>query len=166
MRVQRLKIADQALLSTLAAFLATVPAPRPPYAERGDWRRDVTGGPPSVDRPRPLTYRRHPVATQRPTMPGGVAISAINYYPAGGSGLGWHTDSLNPGWRVYVAHPLTEVAGEFMTADEIIADEPGVALAFRVGAPESWHAVRTEGPRLSLGIRVRGRATLEALGLT
>jgi hypothetical protein len=72
------------------------------------------------------------VVVPRVELPVGTTISALNYYPSGGSGLGWHTDSVNPGWRVYVAQPLADVAGEFLTADEIIADEPGIALAFRV----------------------------------
>ena len=175
MIVQRLTVATRPLLAMLSAFLGMLPLPAPPYAQVGDWRRDVTGGPPSVDRPRPLTFRREPLLARpstrtlatlvRSRLPAGTTISALNYYPAGGAGLGWHTDSANPGWRIYIAQPLTEVAGEFLTADEIIADAPGVALAFEVGAPESWHAVRTEGPRLSIGIRIRERAQLELLGL-
>jgi hypothetical protein len=172
LNVQRLTIADHAVLATVAAFVATLPVPRPPYHERGDWRRDVEAGPPAgVDRPKPFNFRRHSIPVSKgPTLPPGFTVSAINYYPVGGAGLGWHTDSVYPGWRIYVAQPLLlEAPGAFLFGPgAVLEDAPGQAIAFKItGDPgDSWHAVRAEGARFSVGIRIRDRAVAATLGLT
>jgi hypothetical protein len=167
MFVRRLKVAESPLLCELDRFVGTLSVPGPPYFERGDWRKDVQRGHPAVDIPRPLNMRcqRLSLATQ-PSLPAGAVVSAANYYPVGGAGLGWHTDSANAGWRVYLARPLTNVSGLFITDEEVIEDVPGVALGFYVGdLGKSWHAVVADGPRFSIGVRVKHRRVAEELGI-
>jgi hypothetical protein len=163
--VLRLAIAPHPMLRELAAYLATVAPPSPPYDEHGDWRADIAAGPPLEDRPKPLHYRRQFMKTpiRLPSMPDDTIVSALNYYPAGGAGLGWHTDRAE-GWRVYIGLPLTNVAGCFITREALFYDVDGFAVAFEAG-PQSWHAVRADGPRLSIGLRIRGGRTARLLGL-
>lgn len=173
MIVRRLLISNHALLQQAAAFLDTVAPPElfnVAEWERGDWRGDVDGRPPLRDRPQPLSFRRQRLACS-PRLDGiemgDAQISALNYYPVGGGGLGWHTDTGHPGWRVYIARPLTAMPGVFLTVESAFIDAPGTALAFLVsGEPcASWHAVRSLGPRLSLGLRFKDGPTARALGL-
>jgi hypothetical protein len=101
-------------------------------------------------------------------MKGDAMLSALNYYPVGGGGLGWHTDTGHPGWRIYIARLLSPLPGVFKTPGREYVDEPGSALAFYVsGEPgDSWHAVRTDGPRFSLGIRFADGPTQRELRLS
>jgi hypothetical protein len=166
---QRLTVADHPLLRDVAAYLDGVRVPAPPWRERGEWRADIDGGPPTVDRNRPAAFRWQPLphAGRLPNMAPADIIASLNYYPPGGAGQGWHTDSGAFGWRIYMGRPLAGVAGCFLTASQTLYDAPGTALAFYVsGVPcASWHAVRAEGARLSVGIRIRDPATVRALGL-
>lgn len=173
MIVQRLWIDAHPLLQEAAAFLATVRAPElfvPHLSERGDWRADVDGRPPAGDRPQPLAFRR--ARLQTPLQLSGMTdamISALNYFPVGGGGLGWHTDSGHSGWRVYIPRLLAALPGVFRTVERDYIDEPGTALAFYVepstSTSLSWHAVRAAGARFSLGIRFADGPTQRALGL-
>jgi hypothetical protein len=172
MIVRRLRIPEHRLLQEAAAFLSTVPTPElfiPMLSERGDWRADVDGRPPENDRPQPLAFRRARLQTplQLPGMNGDAMISALNYFPVGGGGLGWHTDSGHAGWRVYLPRLLTPIPGVFKTPDREYVDDEGCALAFYVsGNPcDSWHAVRTDGARFSLGIKFADGPTQRELGL-
>jgi hypothetical protein len=167
--VRRLVVEDYPLLRELAAYLDGVEPPPPPYDTRGDWRADIAAGPPDVDRPKPLAYRRQFMAA--PVRVGSMAddtiVSALNYYPPGGSGIGWHTDSGHPGWRIYIGRPLTAMPGVFLVTGGAFLDVPGLATAFHVSgrAADSWHAVASEGPRLSMGLRIAGDRTARLLGL-
>jgi hypothetical protein len=167
--VHRLDVDAHPLLRELSAYLDTVQPPQPPYDEKGDWRADVDAGPPAEDRPKPRAFRRQFMERplRLPSMPDDTILSALNFYPPGGSGLGWHTDTGHPGWRVYLGRPLTHLPGAFLVPDGIFLDEPGIATAFYVsGKPcESWHAVRAFGARLSVGLRIAGDRTARALGL-
>jgi len=173
MIVRRLLIASHPLLQQAAQYLASV---TPPQAfdvakwERGDWRADFDGPPPTSDRPQPLAFRRMRMeSAARVDGWGDAKVSALNYYPVGGGGLGWHTDTGHPGWRVYMPRLLGGGApGVFRTAGADYVDERGTALAFWIsGEPMgSWHAVRTYGARLSLGIRFTDGPTQRALGLS
>lgn len=170
MTVYQLNIAAHPMLSELAAALGKVGRQGPPHAERGDWRADIERGTPIDDRPKPWAFRRDMlphVLLDGLTLPEGARIAALNYYPSGGAGLGWHTDTRNIGWRVYIARPLTETPGALLLPDgSALTDRPGIALAFKVTgrACDSWHAVRAEGPRLSVGLVV-ANAAREGLGL-
>jgi hypothetical protein len=185
MRVYKLEIDAHPLLRELDAYLRQL---RPPQmfvcipeghpsglqpTEMGDWRADVAAGPPDVDRPRPRAYKRMFLkvdAKPVPSMPSDAVVSACNYYPVGGAGIGWHTDTGHAGWRVYIARPLSAVGGTFFHREgsllKAIIDEPGIALAFYVDpGHDCWHAVATEGPRFSLGIKFRSGPTARSLGL-
>jgi hypothetical protein len=154
--VQRIEIARYPALRALAACLAQLTPPTD-FDEVGDWRADIDGGPPALDHSAPCS-RRH----ARMAIPIAVALPAdvthgANYYPPGGAGLGWHTDSNAPGWRIYIGRPLAGVPGELLTVGGSYPDEPGTALAFCVPRKgHFWHAVRAPGERLSLGIRTLG----------
>jgi hypothetical protein len=167
--VHRLAVDDHQLLRELAAYLDGVEPPPPPWDEHGDWLADIDSGPPPVDRPKPLAYRRQ--FMQAPVRVGSMdsdtIVSALNYYPPGGSGIGWHTDSGHAGWRIYIARPLEAMPGVFLVTAGVFIDQPGIATAFYVsGRPgESWHAVRAFGARLSIGLRIAGDRTARALGL-
>jgi hypothetical protein len=169
--VQRVELARHPMLQEMAALLARVQLPllppARPYDEHGDWRADIAAGVPSTDRPKPLHYRRQfvPTAARLLSMPDDVAVSTLNYYPPGGAGIGWHTDSRAAGWRIYIARPLSPILGEFITPTASFCDMEGYGLAFAAG-PGAWHAVRAEGPRLSIGLRVYGAGrTARLLGL-
>lgn len=168
MIVRRLRIDDHQLLRELLAYVNEVQLPGLQLVpHEGDWRADIAGGVPLEDRPRPRSFRRLGLPTKRPIwMPPDAALASLNYYPPGGAGIGWHTDSTSIGWRVYIGRPLEGVPGEFMLPLATIADEAGFATAFHVsGQPcSSWHAVRAEGARLSVGIKITGD-TARVLGL-
>jgi hypothetical protein len=173
MKIYSIAIGRHPFLCELAAYLDSL---RPPglfivhrNSDHGDWRADIAAGPPTEDRPKPLTYRRMFLQAPAvlPSFPGATTVSALNYYPVGGGGLGWHTDSHAPGWRVYLARPLTSTPGLLYAEGRTYDDVPGLARAFHVsGEPcTSWHAVLAAAPRFSLGVRIRSTATVRALGL-
>jgi hypothetical protein len=170
MIVRRLVVDDYPLLRELSAYLDTVEPPPPPYDERGDWRADIEAGAPSVDRPKPLAYRRqfmeHPLRVG--SMADDTIVSALNYFPPGGAGIGWHSDSGHPGWRIYIGRPLTSMPGVFLVSVGAFIDTPGIATAFHISgrAADSWHAVISEGPRFSVGLRIAGDRTARLLGLS
>lgn len=168
MQVFRLHVAQHALLRELAAYADQLEAPAPPYRERGDLLADIAGGPPAADRTRPEAFRFAIMEWEQPLwMPIDSTLASVNYYPPGGSGLGWHSDTSRPGWRVYIGRPLEGVPGEFLVEGGAYSDVAGVAHAFYVsGVPgESWHALRAGGARFSVGIRIDGEVTARALGL-
>ncbi len=174
MNVRRLQIADYAVLRELQRFLDTLRAPPPPYEPaRGDLAVDLAAGPPlDGDRVHPLARWRqvpHYVEAHWPKLPPDCAIASLNYYPPGGAGMGWHTDSSAPGHRVYIGKPLAGAPGHFLSHNGVhrvdTVDEDGIATAFTIG-PLSWHAVRADGERLSVGMRVdAGGATARLLGI-
>lgn len=181
MNVYRLAIADHPLLVDARAMLEEIPPPSVGTIPRGDFWADLEGAPPTEDRPRPHSYYRQVLHPPRLlTFPPDAALSSIVYYPPGGAGLGWHTDSKAPGWRVYIARQLGARPGSFLVSGqqqpdgsafvERIEDEPGIALAFWVsGRPcESWHAVEALTERMSIGLRIFGyrSETARELGLS
>lgn len=180
MKIQRLNVGDHDLLKYVSNVLGTIHMPPPPTIHRGDFWKDIEDGPPNEDRPRPHNYYRQVVHPPAPLeLPGDTVLSSIVYYPPRGAGLGWHTDSRAPGWRVYISWLLGSKPGTFLTlgdgSDEIYKrirrtdDEAGIATAFFIsGKPgDSWHAVEAPDERLSIGIRIYGyrSATARALGL-
>jgi hypothetical protein len=166
--VRRLVVADHQLLRELAAYVEQLEVPRPPHRELGDWRADIAAGPPDVNRTRPAAFRLQIMEWQQPAwMPRDATIASVNYFPPGGAGLGWHTDFGRPGWRVYIGRPLGPELGQFHFAGGWLEDSPDSAIAFYVSdvRHDSWHAVRCDGPRFSVGLRITGPATARALGL-
>ena len=180
MKVYAVAISAHGFLADLAAFLGELKTPQFFFVDRnsenGDWRADIEAGPPADDRPKPLSFRRQFLQAPAllPSFPGSTTVSALNYYPVGGGGIGWHTDSHAPGWRIYLARPLTSAPGLLVTERidgdrraRTYDDVPGLARAFYVsGEPcTSWHAVIAPGPRFSIGVRIRSTAVAKSLGL-
>lgn len=156
MILRRLRVADHPLLETVVGVLQDVTVPGH-FETRGDLYGDIASAPPLEDRPRPIAWRRELLKPRAVALPDGVRLSSLKFYPADG-GVGWHTDSHNPGWCVYVAENLSAKRGLFLHDGGLVVDEPGYALAFTVG-PDSWHAVDAPGPRLSIGLYFQGRAS-------
>lgn len=82
----------------------------------------------------------------------------------GGSGMGWHTNSLRPGKRVYFTH--TEGGGTFRYAqngrESSIGEPQGWhRKVFDIPAegPPLWHAINATSRRISIGFRIRERNT-------
>lgn len=170
MNVRRLALVDHPILQQLDAYLAALEPPAPPHHERGDLALDLRTGPPPYDRTRPLAFRFHRMEWDQPLwMPIDASLASVNYFPPGGSGLGWHTDSSRPGWRVYIGRPVATLPGALLVAGAAYCDMPGKALAFYVSgiACATWHAVQAPSERFSVGLRCEaGSATARLLGLT
>lgn len=167
MIVQRLDISKHALLRMMSAFLARAERPPAPPMERGDLHGDLMAGPPASDRPNPTSYRFHRLQPPQLALPTATTIGSFNYFPEGGAGIGWHTDSNSPGWRVYVARPLSADVGWFYSDAGLFQDDPLQATAFYVARPPRhfWHAVSAPGPRFSIGIRIQSDDVARELGL-
>jgi hypothetical protein len=165
--VLRLRIDEHPLLQQLHAYTAALSVTDEPIIDLGNLRADLDAGPPTGDRIRPTSCRFVRMGWAQPAwMPADASLSSVNYFPPGGAGLGWHTDSARLGWRLYIGRPLTWSAGEFIYSGGSVFDRVGVAMAFRIARGELfWHAVRCPGPRFSVGINVTGEATARALGL-
>jgi len=173
MKITRLPIDKFPLLASVERYLLSLPPPLPPFESIGSVAADINDGPPDANRTRPRAMLRKVFNPPRDLeLPPDVALASLNYYPAGG-GMGWHTDSAAPGWRIYIGRVLGDVPGIFLHLDEretiATPDEAGLATAFFVsGLPgQSWHALHTLAPRLSIGLRlsVTNGPTAQALGL-
>lgn len=90
-----------------------------------------------------------------------VAPSGHFWYPPGAF-MGWHTNHLTPGFRLYISHAedpgrsffryRRPDSGEILTAED---DRWNVRL-FRVGADRKlWHAIHSQTHRFSLGYLIR-----------
>ena len=159
MQVRQLAIADQPLLAQLLACAVRQYFARPPETTTGgDLRADLDAGPPATDLPW-YTSRDCAFLAKGPAQqlcPPGVQVRGVTYYPARG-GIGWHTNSDAPGWRVYApCSPFLDTWRAGMhTTNGFVADRPGFANAFKVGDwRDSWHAVECTDPRLVIGIRI------------
>lgn len=191
MNVRRLLIAEHPVLALAAQRLETLRAPPPPYPEvpLAALLYDIDNGPPVSNRVHAACSRRVPpiYGAISGGLPLDTRIASLNYYPPGGSGFGWHTDSTAPGHRVYLGRPADGTPGLFYAVApgepsieraqpespgiSIYPDMPGTALAFTVPIfappvqPLPWHAVYCGGERFSLGLRIDfGSATARALG--
>ena len=124
----------------------------------GDWLRDVAGGIPDIDRDLPVARATgHLMGLQAAFDTGvpGTFVRAALYYPPGG-GLGWHTNSARPGWRVYVPYlPDACPMSGTVTAHGCFPDRHGHANLFNVTEwRQSWHAVYALTERFSVGLLV------------
>jgi hypothetical protein len=170
MKPRLLRIADHPLTRELASYLARLDAPawvESPRTTVGDLQADLAAGPLRArDRPRPEAFRRMILPNKRPAwMPDDCSFGSVNYYPPGGSGVGWHTDATSPGLRVYIGRPLELVPGEFYFEGGHACDIEGYAIAFYVSAGgDSWHAVNAPRARLSAGIKIVGPTARELTG--
>lgn len=124
-----------------------------------DFSADMALGPPAEDRdiraPRLATHLGGLQTFAGTVVSAPLQVRAAWYYPAGG-GLGWHTNSRKPGWRVYVVLPFGE-SGLWTfdgTTRDWHPDRAGHANLFRIDDDwrKSWHAVAADAPRLSLGL--------------
>ncbi|MCG8589527.1 MAG: hypothetical protein MJE66_09570 [Proteobacteria bacterium] len=92
------------------------------------------------------------------------------WYPPG-SYMGWHTNSLHPGWRLYVTH-AEEPGKSFFRyrppgSDEIVTsvDREWDFRMFRISRQELlWHTVYSQTNRFSFGFIVRPWSLRAQLG--
>lgn len=147
-------------LFLLASLRASIARAGVPFASRsltwksqlrpfGPWSEDWS------DRTRPVdTYAGGFEASWAGENPcDGCWGGCHNFFPPGG-GMGWHTDSGRPGWRVYVHCHGPEPGGSVMHYREYqIAEPPVGAVLFETG-PGCWHAVTTACGRYSLGVQI------------
>ena len=120
----------------------------------GEWPTDLYVGPPDVDQPHAVA--RYCAFVGRPEAPAGFEVRGTNYYPAGG-GMGWHTNSDAPGWRIYLPCLAPRAPSGMLTEGGFVLDRAGFANVFRVDVDDfrkSWHAVHALSPRLTVGLRV------------
>jgi len=157
--VRQLPIDDRPLLAELLACALRQFFARPPATTTGgDLRADLDAGPRNADlawyTSRDCAFLAKGPAQQ--LCPRGVEVRGVTYYPACG-GIGWHTNSDAPGWRVYVpcSPYLDKWRAGLHTTSGFVADRPGFANAFKVGEwRDSWHAVECTDPRLVVGVRL------------
>jgi hypothetical protein len=144
------------LLGLLAGFLEDVDASRG-YVQRERWPGLPLSAPPpahdiDIDAARYLVHLEREQRALVELVPPDVRVRNVSYYPEGG-GLGWHTNSALPGWRVYV--PLLPDAPRSGTRTESgwFPDRPGFANMFRITDwRNSWHCVEAHTARLSAGL--------------
>lgn len=167
MDILQIPIEAHPLLAMLHAHLLTVPRPhaRVRAAQLAAFREDLAAGPGDGPGNRETTaVSAHVVLTSpRPaSLPDDVEFRSLFYYPPGG-GMGWHTNSNAPGWRIYVVR--AEGLSWMHTPDGRMADRSVHANVFKIEEGGCWHAVEAESARWSLGVRVSellARAVLQA----
>lgn len=146
------------MLRTVADFLAQVPLDEANVRVEsvGDWASELAAGPPAVDSDLSRARRSANLPVRQVALTkllGGAAdVRAVHYYPRGG-GMGWHTNSSSPGWRIYVPR-VTGLPPDSGIAlvDRRVPDRQDYANVFRVGEG-AWHAVYANTARFSAGIR-------------
>lgn len=150
------------LLSALYALLREHEPRQHTLVVNDELQRSFVADPPSGDRPNPQAGLREfeflPAlveAAGRVLARWGdeeITTRAVNYYPAGG-GIGWHTNSNFPGWRVYIVRTAPQPRSRFLIPQGAIPDRDGVANVFKV-EPGAWHAVDAATERWSFGMRI------------
>lgn len=139
-----------------------------PYAPCSQfWYRPLPPQP-TDDMPRPLAQWAAPLALDIKPPPGCFSGCA-NYFPAGG-GIGWHTDSHRPGWRLYVFRMFGFVkadndqsTGQMRYADRVLPERNEGAYVFETGVG-CWHAVESFGHRVSAGLLITDEIAKELIG--
>ena len=149
MDVWRVPVIAHPLLEGLWELLAQAPRPRG-FLRYGDLEADWAEGPGVEDRPTPRTRHMGEFSGRMDSALGlgfpTLRRRAFGCYPAGG-GLGWHTNSDTPGWRVYL---VRSGGGQLLLPGSAVDDRDAHANIFRVGMG-TWHAVRAVGDRYVLG---------------
>lgn len=137
------------------AMLASLARARPVEARReGGWVLPL-GVAPDVDRARPAAKYWGTIAEQLYgyASPVGGRLQCTNYFPSGG-GMGWHTDSGMPGWRVYVFRcSAGSGSSTFHYCDQTFVEGVVGAYVFETGVG-CWHAVESRRDRFSCGMQV------------
>lgn len=105
---------------------------------------------PDIDRARPVdSYVGRSNLGSFP-IPPSCRLQCHNYYPNGG-GLGWHTDSTQPGWRIYLYRYLNG-DGLFRYRNQEFREQVVGGYLFETG-PDCWHSLASFGERFSVGIQ-------------
>ncbi len=144
MLTELLRSVDAATLPTYVRAAGAVPWSEPPAR------------PPIADRSRPFSqqlYALRDLTKDVPCAGPGWRRQCANYYPAGG-GIGWHTDSAWPGWRVYVYRLLGADGASVMRFDDQEFHEGPSEFGGYVFKAGIWHALYTHIPRLSCGFQI------------
>lgn len=126
-----------------------------PCAATAGWH-GVSPVKPVGDRVRPYQQQVFQgIALELQHVPG-AAPRCRNYYPRFG-GLDWHTDSADPGWRVYAWRRQgaeSTLPSRFYYCDRVFHEDQIMgAYVFRVG-PGCWHAIDVADVRISAGLAV------------
>lgn len=126
-----------------------------PCAATSGWR-GVGVVKPKGDRVRPREQQVFQgIALELRHIPG-TAPRCANYYPRFG-GLDWHTDSADPGWRLYVWRREgreSTMPSRFYYCDRVFEEcARAGGYVFRTG-PECWHALDVADVRISAGLKV------------
>jgi hypothetical protein len=155
-RVFQIPIAGDALLAQLHDIISRADD-RPKPDVIGDVVADIAAGPPRVDRnmPRAKKVAALPRKLADDIQSYDVTVRSLLHYPAGG-GMGWHTNSEAPGWRVYVPHvAVARPLSGMLTTDGCFMDRSGFANLFEIASDrDSWHAVFAMTERCSIGVRL------------
>lgn len=156
MVIHQVPITAHPLLTVLATELAR--QPRVPVPMIRGFREHLAAGPPArhiAGVPQrtmfaaPLEWSAEIRAAVKDGW--GFDMRAIWYCPAGG-GIGWHTNSDRPGWRVYVVR--SPRLSRFLMPGQSICDRDGFANIFEIPPGGAWHAVDAIDERWSGGVRV------------
>ena len=92
-------------------------------------------------------------ATAWPLNVSDVQPTASIIYPPGG-GMGWHTNSNDPGWRAYLSWSETGDSGMGWLRDgQVVLDYDKAGWNVRLFQVPSWHCVFANCWRCSVGVR-------------
>jgi hypothetical protein len=135
-----------------------------PCAATSGWR-GVALNRPAGDRVRPREQQVVQGIALELRHVAGAAPRCRNYYPPFG-GLDWHTDSADPGWRVYAWRRQgreSTLPSRFYYVDRVF-DEDRImgAYVFRTG-PGCWHALDVHDVRISAGLKVPAEMAQEII---
>ena len=82
-----------------------------------------------------------------------IRPTAAVIYPPGG-GMGWHTNSNQPGWRAYLAWSETGDSGMGWLRDgQVVLDYDAPGWNVRLFQVPAWHCVFAHCWRCSIGVR-------------
>lgn len=165
MRVWQVHHSAHPTLTKLWAVLQATPPADPQEMERhGDLGADIAAGAPVENRVNAVIRHFASMASLRDAahaVADGLEIRGTNYYPAGG-GMGWHTNSDRLGWRAYLVR-APGGRSYFGHKDGVLPDRDGYANVFKVSA-RSWHYVRAETERWSIGLRLLPEVVIGLIG--
>jgi hypothetical protein len=148
MHIEQVPVVRHPLLQGIWDLLADEPAGREIVRVPG-FRAEVAAGPPFADRQVASTRACAELLDLHGLVQGrypALNLRGAIYYPPDG-GLGWHTNSNHPGWRVYVVR--APGGRSFMrTAASDVLDRDAHANIFRV---PGWHCIVAPTERWSIG---------------
>jgi hypothetical protein len=116
------------------------------------WNVPVPEEWPQVDRARPSeSFARRIAVIDGIDVPAGCRLQCRNYFPDRG-GMNWHTDSAQPGWRIYV-YRYAVGGGTFRYCRQRFDEYLSGAYVFQTGV-DCWHSVVSYGDRYSCGLEI------------